>query len=367
MERKLIVHKSEIVGGIVCFLYMLPSSMYKVNGIVMIQDAVSYICFACFFYNLLRRKKYSSIFWLITFAWVSVGISTVLSGNTNLIASYSKKVIKGVAFISFIDYFLRKKELGFLKVIYTILEIEIIINCITIFLFPNGMYMNGSYATNYFMGYHNSHIRWELPALCIKMCYDKLTRKSKTFSINFYCLFIVVAISAVRVLSVTSLLVVGILGIYILIDQNAFFQGVLKRIKFTPLSAVIVSVVGTIIVVGGTIASDQIALLQSLTRYFSKGSTINGRGPIWLSALRRITQHLWLGCGYETYDMTSLNLVGTTGWGTSAHNFCLELLYTGGIVLAVTIALIYLVLYYNSNNWKYHWYLVDIDFYNGYC
>ena len=138
------------------------------------------------------------------------------------------------------------------------------------------------------------------------------------------------------------------MGIYILIDQNAFFQGVLKRIKFTPLSAVIVSVVGTIIVVGGTIASDQIALLQSLTRYFSKGSTINGRGPIWLSALRRITQHLWLGCGYETYDMTSLNLVGTTGWGTSAHNFCLELLYTGGIVLAVTIALIYLVLYYNS-------------------
>ena len=135
MERKLIVHKSEIMGGIVCFLYMLPSSMYKVNGIVMIQDAVSYICFACFFYNLLRRKKYSSIFWLITFAWVSVGISTVLSGNTNLIASYSKKVIKGVAFISFIDYFLRKKELGFLKVIYTILEIEIIINCITIFLF----------------------------------------------------------------------------------------------------------------------------------------------------------------------------------------------------------------------------------------
>ena len=103
MERKLIVHKWEIVGGIVCFLYMLPSSMYKVNGIVMIQDAVSYICFACFFYNLLRRKKYSSIFWLITFAWVSVGISTVLSGNTNLIASYSKKVIKGVAFISFID------------------------------------------------------------------------------------------------------------------------------------------------------------------------------------------------------------------------------------------------------------------------
>ena len=193
-----------------------------------------------------------------------------------------------------------------------------------------------------------SQIHRELPALCIKMCYDKLTRKSKTFSINFYCLFIVVAISAVRVLSVTSLLVVGILGIYILIDQNAFFQGVLKRIKFTPLSAVIVSVVGTIIVVGGTIASDQIALLQSLTRYFSKGSTINGRGPIWLSALRRITQHLWLGCGYETYDMTSLNLVGTTGWGTSAHNFCLELLYTGGIVLAVTIALIYLVLYYNS-------------------
>ena len=40
MERKLIVHKSEIMGGIVCFLYMLPSSMYKVNGIVMIQDHI---------------------------------------------------------------------------------------------------------------------------------------------------------------------------------------------------------------------------------------------------------------------------------------------------------------------------------------
>ena len=142
MEKKLIVHKWEIVGGIVCFLYMLPSSMYKVNGIVVIQDIVSYICFACFLCNLLRREKYSSVFWLIAFAWVSVGVSTALSGNVNLIASYSKKVIKGVAFIGFIDYFLRKKELDFLKVMYTILEIEIIINCITIFLFPNGLEWN---------------------------------------------------------------------------------------------------------------------------------------------------------------------------------------------------------------------------------
>ena len=57
MEKKLIVHKWEIVGGIVCFLYMLPSSMYKVNGIVVIQDIVSYICFACFLFHVSKRKR----------------------------------------------------------------------------------------------------------------------------------------------------------------------------------------------------------------------------------------------------------------------------------------------------------------------
>lgn len=287
------------------------------------------------------------MFWMITLTWIAVGVSTVVLGERTLIISYGKRAVKGVAFLAFFDRKLKEKNVDFLRIIYFSLELMIFVNFITIFLYPEGMYVSGAYSQNYFIGNRNAHIRWELPALCIKMAYDRLKKNNNRLSLNFYILYAVSAISAIRVESATSIILLAVFAIFVVLEQSQFFHYLVKKINVPPIASLMVLVAGTIIVVGGTIASNQIFALKYILQFFNKSSTLTGRANIWISALASINRRLFLGYGYETSDMISMNLVGTTGWGSSAHNLLLELLYTGGIVLVVIVVFVYVLIQRN--------------------
>ncbi len=56
------------------------------------------------------------------------------------------------------DYWLRKKYSDFLKVLNLILVALILLNFVTILVFPQGMYETALYKANWILGYKNSHL-----------------------------------------------------------------------------------------------------------------------------------------------------------------------------------------------------------------
>ena len=125
------------------------------------------------------------------------------------------------------------------------------------------------------------------------------------------------------------------------------------RVEFSPLIAFITLVIGTSFVVGGTIAATQLEVIANVSQYFGKGTSLHGRSYIWISTLSYIAQHLWIGNGYETSDMTSVKLVEAMGWGNSSHNLLFEVLYIGGFLLLICMTIIYIYLQWNYKKYFY--------------
>lgn len=329
------------------FLLIIPTYLYNFTAFVLVSNLFKYFLIGYFLLDLIKGyKKCSLVFWLIVASYIAQGISTAMM-QPDLLFNYINQTIRGIAFYYFIDKHCHKKRAtSSLGVLAAYLELMVWINLVTIVIFPNGMYTSGVYTRNFWMGYDNTHIRWQIPAVAISCIYSlckfgKITKGNVT-------LIVVVVLSTILVGSGTStiaimLFVVGLT--YILLCKNKEIERGINF--FTPFMALIVGIVGSILVIGATIASLRFELLNRVISLFGKDLTLTGRSYIWISALNSIQSNLIWGLGYETSDITSMRLVGRLGYGSSPHNICLEALYNGGIVYAILIVLIYLAI--NSN------------------
>ena len=97
-----------------------------------------------------------------------------------------------------------------------LLEIEIIVNLISILVFPEGLYSTTFFKVNYFLGYDNQMINILLPCLLFAMINDITERKfSRT---NLFIVISVELVTIVFVWSGASLVVISI----ILLDSLLF-------------------------------------------------------------------------------------------------------------------------------------------------
>lgn len=334
------ITKWKIVFVVVFFFYALPSSLYRVSAIVLLQDLFGLLSFAfCILHIKSWNRKDGIVFVLVAISSLCYVFSTVLNGaDSSLLFSVIKRVAKNIGPLYVITWNLQRRCEGTLDLIWKVLAAIMLVNFATILLFPNGMYTSGSYSTFYFMGYHNSHIRWEVPMIMCKFIHDKMQGKQVTFST--FVLGLVMLVSAVMVKSATSQMVCMIILLFMLLEM----KGLLAKLRLNALHSVIILGIGTVLVVGGTVLANQSVLLIRVLEYFGKGMTVNGRGIIWLSSLNSINSKPWFGYGFESADTTSMRLVNTTGWGASPHNLLLEILYLGGIVLLICVVVIYIFL-----------------------
>ena len=226
---------------------------------------------------------------MIIISGVVYTISTVANG-TGMMLTFSlfKRLVKSIGPLSVIAWNLDRRKEEALGIIWKTLAGIVVVNFITIILFPNGMYISGAYSTNFFMVYHNSHIRWEVPMIMCKLLYDNIKRHTVTFSSFALCL--IVLASSILVHSATSQIISVVLLGYILLEKAEL----LSKLRINSIHSLIILVAGSIIVVGGTILSNQITQLKNVLEYFGKGTTINGRGMIWLSSLEAIKNKMWL-------------------------------------------------------------------------
>ena len=209
-----------------------------------------------------------------------------------------------------------------IKNLLTILQFYFMIvaisNCISILLYPNGMYITDTTNRNWLLGYDNTHIQYLLPGFVIAL----LNLKIHNHRIQSALLIFSILISVIICNSTTTIVGISIISLL------SFFPFLKKKTSvFNFKNYLITSIIVFFLIV--------IFRAQNLFAFFivdilHKDLTFTNRTILWDITLVYFMNKPLLGNGWQSYDFRHY-MYGRMSI-VFAHNQYLEWLYLGGIV-----------------------------------
>lgn len=272
-------------------------------------------------YVLVINSKYSKVINSIIFYLLILLFSSLING-INLLETILLSI--QILFMCFIfDYGIRKNSQKFLGVLEVFLFVLIVINLATIILYPNGMYVNADgYASNWFLGYKNSHILYILPMLMFSL----LKNYSKNKKIDLKnCVYIVISLIS-TILVKNSTAIVGLSLICLLL----LFKPFLEKIRILNLKNYFIIYI--IVFLGIVIFRVHNVLEFLIVDILDKDLTFTGRTYIWDSVIEIIKDKPILGYGNCVYKFSQY--ISTT------HNTILDILFKTGLLGLVAYIII---------------------------
>ena len=326
-NNKIIVNIYTLLGFILLFPYIKPASFQTNNLINFIYNSGQIfsliIMLIIVMTNILKRKyKISNITITIIIFYLILTISTII--NKNDILNVIKYIIPVILFTTLLDSLKKKHLLDFLNGMIILIMLLTIINFFTVILFPNGM----SYGTTgteryYFLGHNNSVVRFLFPGIVFSGIYDYL--KNNKLCFRTYFLTIIISLSVTISWSNTAMI-----GCYIML----FFEFLLKDKKINILFSGKKIFFIMILIFFFIVLQNNISFFNNIiTNVFNKDITLSGRTIIWEYAIQTIKEKFILGYGYGAA------IPQISNWQyepSSFHNYFLDLMFRGGILLLLT-------------------------------
>ena len=200
-----------------------------------------------------------------------------------------------------------------------LLTVMIMLNLISILLFPHGMYKDDNWQ-NYFLGYDNGHVVVFLPGLYFATLRAYYTKRKTLLFLNWFCVLssILICRSGTTIAGIAFLIVILIL-IYFPVVRNFLFNW----------KTVLIFIAGVFFYI--IIFRKQEMFANEMMKYLGKDSTFTGRIYLWDKALEVFQQHKWFGIG----DSADINTGIFTLFNQKlsyAHNEILDLLVRSGII-----------------------------------
>lgn len=287
--------------------------------------------------NLLVKKNnnWSKIFILINLLFLIFICNSLL--RTNSIIYYMIKLLsKPYLIVLYIQSnFKNNLEIkNILNVWKKILFTLCLIDFITIIIFPKGMYADGNYTINWFLGYKTARLvySWALIFITVYLDFDVIKKGKKYFS-KFTVFSVALCIfSAFRSQATggsTALILYALLMFFLKMENDRNKGGKLYLL-YNPKNIVLYS--GIIYYLVMTIETN--SYIQNIViSLFNKSTTLSNRTGIWKNCLKFFMQSPIFGKGIFTpLEYTSISKYFL---GTNAHNFLLTLLISGGIIAVV--------------------------------
>ena len=340
----MIIKKTQFLWFWILLLTNMPAYLYtnfRVFSMAMALTQYLLLLYViCMFFST-KGKAFSKMYWMLIVAGLVEYIAS-LKNPLALPNVYLKSLMKSIGVWGFMDQNIRKNGSDFLKVYGLVLSILITLNLATIILFPSGMYTSGAYTNCFFLGYDNTHIVVQLPALCVLAL---IAQESKQFHRLFWMTLIIVIISQAITFSVTSIVGVAAFVVGLLLLRYGKEKSKLRNLLFVrPLfSFAAFGAVTTGLVSGSLLLYFQDVFLN----LFHKDATLSSRTRIWLNSLQHISQRPLWGYGYEDGSIVNsqlVNVFGQTGWGGSSHNTYLWILFLGGVILFAVVTVMFAML-----------------------
>lgn len=210
---------------------------------------------------------------------------------------------------------------------FSVLEIFVYINLITVLVYPEGMYNNGMYDYNWFLGYKNSQIRTILPILSMSLINSY--KKFGYISFKTWTLICAVIITMLRIHSATA-----VVGIFVFLFILLMFHQTGKKLpKFVSLkNGVLATVILFLLII--------VLKLQDIFQYLivnilGKDLTFTSRSSYWDYTLLLIRQQPIWGYGYFSGD--DYAKLFSNRYMTHPHNYIMYILMSGGLVLLAVV------------------------------
>lgn len=206
----------------------------------------------------------------------------------------------------------------------------VIINCLSILLFPAGVYASVKYSANFFLGYRTTWVPFYVIAFLFVLLWHECDQE-RASKVWLFMVFFAGIISMVLVWTSTGLVAFFCGGLYLIVCKK---KTIAKAINmFTVLTISIGISVGLVLMN----LQERFSFL--IVNILQKDITLSERLRIWENAVYSIKEHPWVGVGCINTDTAKMIL----HWGaTHAHNtFLNEMFYYGVIGLALYIVLLY--------------------------
>ena len=309
---------SKFMLFLIFFILLKPGSFSEYTAWKNIGNVINilrmFTCVWCLFYFLLRRGKIDKFILFVILFYCSLLFSTFYFSQ-----SYVNLIYEFASILSWIILFkinmLNNKD-KFLTTLENTFFILLLINFITIILFPGGFYLNSSgYSGNYFLGYDNNLITYIFPALALS--FTNTLNKNGKIGLKSIFLLIISFCSIIFTWSAT-----GVVSMVIMIVL--FFVYTINKKDF-PIKKYIV--VALSLFIGIVFFRFQNIFSFIIEGWLKKDLTFTGRTYIWDTFISEIKKSILIGHG--TVD--SKYLIQTLNAG-HAHNYFLQILYQGGLV-----------------------------------
>jgi O-antigen ligase len=240
-----------------------------------------------------------------------------------------------IGYCWFIYLLVKKGDNYWISAMSAMLNVLVIINFVTIVLYPSGMPYSlsgepvetGSSTRIWLLGYANNHSTYFVYAFLFSML-NAYKKNGGQISTTTIFLYVISLISTIMVSSQTSLVALIVFGIYIV------FCGSAKKLSLVSIKSylIIYLIIWIIVVALGTaIVSFPNEMIWFVESFLNKDLSFTGRSSVWLSAIEWIKTYPLFGNGAESYSM----LFAKVGVENGPHNEILNILYEGGLVHAI--------------------------------
>lgn len=301
--------------------FQFDSLNYLFTPLLPVYKLFHYISFFVILLLFIKNKNFSKIIIFIVLYLFIIFFSTIVNYQSVGTIFYYIITVLGLCLIT--DYGIRNHTKEYLTALAIILNFLMIINFITIILYPNGMYINATkYKQNWILGYKNSHILYLLP--CVVVNFVLAFKNKQNLDLKSYVIFAICFISILLVNSSTGIVGMMIILLYIIFRKFA------DRIK-------LINSYSSLFIYLVSFVSIMILKIQNLFKFLivdvlKKDLTFTGRTYIWDSVLKSIKTKPLLGYGNVTYQYNKY--IFTT------HNTILDILYKSGVLGLVTYIII---------------------------
>lgn len=307
---------------VLIFPFIKPAYFNHLEAISMCYKAWSIFSFFIIAALLVKKGKFSKIFIYFILYCLIMFIITILKAKQ--INTFITTFLPIVALASITELNIKNNYKNLIKALLYILIPYMIINFITIILFPKGLYEiitrnNVSYIC-WFLGYKNPQIRIILPTILLAIVDSYINKNKLTITTIVY--IVIAWITSIMVKSSTAIVGLTIFTILLLIVNKEIIKKIMSKINLVIL--LIISLLFTYMVIKIDIQNIFAFFIENILH---KDLDLTDRVFIWEKAYEAVKNSWLFGYGMQNEDgmFSLLN-------ATHPHNYMLYNLLNGGII-----------------------------------
>lgn len=276
-------------------------------------------------------ESYSTITTLLILYYTYLTIITLYKhGNVSSVVS---QALHFISFVMYLEAVMRYNPQELFHSCLGILEFYVVINLLTIILFPKGLYSTDYFDNNFVLGYDNQNINFILPAMIIVLLKHKYYEPCLGELIFIYMISIMTAFCIWSAMTIVLTISIAALALILCKQSNCDTQNFFPHGRYINVRLLLFINIAVFILL---VFYNFRYYLSGLGIWLGKSiDTMSGRMNIWNSVIRYIIKNPIIGYGKEKVAERALKMGFSVRHvaGLHAHNRYLETMYRGGVIL----------------------------------